>query len=64
MAYFIVSVCNTSVAVEIGIGEYFTCAIKLTVSNSICNPYSLILGRDWFNMCSTGLEDKLMLRYA
>ena len=52
------SICNTSVAVEIGIGEYFTCAIKLNISNSICHLYSIILGRNWFNMCSTGLEDK------
>ena len=51
-------VCNSTVAAEIHTGEYFTCSMKLKVLDRICHPYSIILGRDWFNMCSTGLEDK------
>ena len=31
--------------------------IKLKVFDDICHPYSIVLGCDWFKMCSTGLED-------
>ena len=54
-------VCNTTVSIETSTGEYFTCAIKLRISEkfSKSDPYDFILGRDWFNLssCSTGLED-------
>ena len=52
--------CNTSVTVEISTGGTFTCAIRLRMiyeSESLDRPYDVILGRDWFKFCSTGLKD-------
>jgi hypothetical protein len=50
-------VCSTTVTVRISSGEYFTCAIKLKVLDRLSHPYNIVLGRDWFNLCSIGLED-------
>ena len=55
--------CNTTVTVEITTGGFFTCAIRLRMiseSLPVDRPYDVILGRetrDWFKLCSTGLED-------
>jgi len=56
--YHRLGVCNSTIAVELHTGEYFTCSMKLKISDRIHDPYDIILGRDWFNMCSIGLEDK------
>jgi hypothetical protein len=52
-------VCSTTVTVETSTGELFTCAIQLIILNK--NPldhlYDVVLGRDWFSLCSTGLEN-------
>ena len=52
-------VCNGAVAVEIRTREYFSCLMKFKILDRISDPYTVILGHDWFNMCSTGLEDKI-----
>ena len=49
--------CNTTVTVEIGPGESFTCPIKLGIFDSMVHPYHVVLGRDWFKLCSTSLEN-------
>lgn len=41
--YHRLDVCNATVAVGINTGETF----------SISHPYDVILGRDWFELCST-----------
>ena len=52
--------CKSTVSVEITTGGFFTCAIRLRMiyeSEPLDRPYDVILGRDWFQFCSTGLED-------
>jgi len=51
--------CDTAVTVETTTtGGFFTCAIRLRlIYESLGRPYDVILGRDWFNFCSTGLGD-------
>ena len=51
-------VCNSTITVKIHTGEYFTCSMKLKISDRIHHSYSIILGRDWFNMCSINLQNK------
>ena len=45
--------------VETSTWELFTCAIQLIIFNK--NPldhlYDVVLGRDWFSLCSTALEN-------
>lgn len=50
--------CDTTAAVEISTGEFFIRAMKLTIFKriSLDHPYDVIFGRDWFNLCSIGLE--------
>jgi hypothetical protein len=57
--YHHLNVCDTTVTVEISRGKYFSSLIKLRVLEGIASShvYNVILGRDWFEMCSTGLED-------
>ena len=51
-------VCNTTVTVGISTGGTFTCGIRLQlIYESLDRPYNVILGRDWFKFCSTGLKD-------
>jgi hypothetical protein len=52
--------CTTTVTVEIGAQETFTCAIKLGMifdSVSPDHPYDVVTGCDWFKLCSTVLEN-------
>ena len=51
-------ICSSAVAVELHTGKYFSCTMKLIVIDRISDPINIILGRDWFNLCSTGLEDQ------
>ena len=51
-------ICRSAVAVELHTGKYFSCTMKLKVIDRISDPNNAILGRDWFNLCSTGLEDQ------
>ena len=51
-------ICRSAVAVELHTGKYFSCTMKLKVIDRISDPNNVILGRDWFNLCSTGLEDQ------
>ena len=51
-------ICRSAVAVELHTGKYFSCTMKLIVIDRISDPINIILGRDWFNLCSTGLEDQ------
>ena len=52
-------VCNTTVTVKISTGELFTCAIKLRILDKVLldHLYDVVLGHDWFRLCSTGLEN-------
>ena len=51
-------ICSSAVAVKLHTGKYFSCTMKLKVIDRISDPNNAILGRDWFNLCSTGLEDQ------
>ena len=60
--YHHLGVCNIQVAVAVEMStweEYFSCVMMLRVLDSISHPYNVqvILGYDWFTMCSTGLKD-------
>jgi hypothetical protein len=47
------------VTVEISTGELFKCAIKLRILDriSLDHSYDDVLGRDWYMLCFTGLEN-------
>jgi hypothetical protein len=51
-------VCNITIAVETESGNYFTTVISPNVAvESVPLPCDIILGCDWFGLCSVGLEN-------
>ena len=51
-------ICSSAVVVKLHTRKYFSCTMKLKVIDRISDPINIILGHDWFNLCSTGLEDQ------